>query len=122
MVYDEGQPRGLWRLARVTELINSADGRIRAATVRVQSKTGRPTTLTRPIQHLYPLESRELTGEKTSLLDSESQARPDPEESTPDAVSPNTPDDQPSPSPRPTRAAARRAKVKLKKLSEQQQI
>lgn len=55
-VYDEGQPRGLWRMGRIEGVIQSPDGKIRSAQVRVQSKTGRTTVLRRPIQHLYPLE------------------------------------------------------------------
>ena len=55
-VYDEGQPRGLWRVGRIEKVIPGTDGMIRSARVRVQSKTGRTTVLKRPIQHLYPLE------------------------------------------------------------------
>jgi hypothetical protein len=52
-VYDEGQPRGLWKVGRIVEVIQGSDGKIRSARVRVQSKTGR---LKRPIYHLYLLE------------------------------------------------------------------
>jgi hypothetical protein len=55
-VYDEGQPRGLWRVGRIVGVIQGSDGKIRSARVRVQSNTGRATMLKRPIQHLYPLE------------------------------------------------------------------
>ena len=57
-VYDDSHPRGMWRLGVVEELIIGADGVTRGARVRVISKTGRPTTLRRPIQLLYPLEVR----------------------------------------------------------------
>ena len=40
----------------VRELIDSSDGEVRGACVRVISKTGRPVLLRRPVQHLYPLE------------------------------------------------------------------
>ncbi len=55
-IFDDGQPRGLWRLGRIEGVLKSADGKIRGALVRTQSKTGRSTVLRRPIQHLYPLE------------------------------------------------------------------
>ena len=55
-IYDEDHPRGFWRLGRIESVIRSSDGVIRAARVKTQSKTGRPTVLRRPIQHLYPLE------------------------------------------------------------------
>ena len=55
-VYDEGQPRGLWRVGRIEGVIPGVDGKIRSARVRVQSKTGRAIALRRPVQHLYPLE------------------------------------------------------------------
>ena len=55
-VYDEGQPRGLWRVGRIEGVIQGPDGKIRSARVCVQSKTGRATVLKRPVQLLYPLE------------------------------------------------------------------
>ena len=63
IIYDEGQPRGLWRLGRVVAVIHSEDGGVRAASVKVLSSTGRPTILRRPIQHLYPLEVRKTVGD-----------------------------------------------------------
>ena len=56
VVHEEDQPRGVWRLGIVQDLIVGADGCVRGAVVRVPSKKGRSTTLRRPIQHLYPLE------------------------------------------------------------------
>ena len=55
-VYDEGHPRGLWRLGRIEDEIQSADGGIRGVLVRVTSKRGHVKLLRRPIQHIYPLE------------------------------------------------------------------
>ena len=55
-IYDDSHPHGLWRLGMVRELIDSSDGDVRGACVRVISKTGRPVLLRRPVQHLYPLE------------------------------------------------------------------
>ena len=52
-------PEDPWRLGLVEELINGADGKTRGAKVRVVSKTGRPSVLRRPIQHLYPLKVNE---------------------------------------------------------------
>ena len=55
-VYDENHPRGLWRLGRIEELIESSDGRVRGVYVKVLSKNGHIKVLRRPIQHIYPLE------------------------------------------------------------------
>lgn len=48
----ETLPRGSWKLARVTRLIKSKDGHIRAAEVMLPSKK----LLIRPLNLLYPLE------------------------------------------------------------------
>ena len=55
-MYDEGQPRGLWQLGKIEDVITGSDGQVRSASMRVQSKSGRVVVLRRPIQHLYPLE------------------------------------------------------------------
>ena len=99
-VYDEGQPRGLWRMGRIEEVILGLDGKIRSARVRVQSKTGRATVLRRPIQHLYPLEigcqkdsiysrPEKLTTDK-DIEDNETLSTPQPEGRDSHAV-PETP-------------------------------
>ena len=51
-MYDEGHPRGLWRLGRVVELIPSADGKVRGVRVKVVSKRGQIKIIQRLIQHL----------------------------------------------------------------------
>ena len=55
-VYDEGHPRGMWRLGRIEDLIVGADEKIRGVYVRTMSKKGCSKVLRRPIQHIYPLE------------------------------------------------------------------
>jgi hypothetical protein len=57
-VYDEGYPRGMWKLGRIKTLIEGADGRVRGARMRVVSRKGQPRILWRPIQHVYSLEVR----------------------------------------------------------------
>ena len=57
-VYDEAHPRGMWRLGRIEDLIEGADGRVRGVLVRVASKKGCSKLFRRPIQHIYPLEVR----------------------------------------------------------------
>jgi len=66
--YDEGHPRGLWRLGRVEDLIQGSDGKVRGVYVRVSSKGGRVRVLRRPVQHIYPLEvqSEPSDGEPTN--------------------------------------------------------
>ena len=56
-IYDQG-PRSRWRLALVSNLIKGRDGRIRAATVRLPVNGQHHIKLTRPINHLFPLEVR----------------------------------------------------------------
>ena len=58
-VYDDGLPRGLWRLGRIEELMQSADGEIRGVLVKVTSKKGHVKVLRQPVQHIYPLEIRD---------------------------------------------------------------
>ena len=72
-VYDEGHPRGLWRLGRIEELILGADGKIRGVRVKVVSKGGQVKIIQRPIQHIYPLEVRSRsTGEEVRVEESDS--------------------------------------------------
>ena len=56
LVHDEAHPRTYWRLGKVEKLIKGCDEQIRAAVVRVASRSG-TTTLKRPVQLLYPLET-----------------------------------------------------------------
>ena len=56
MVHNENQPRGFWKLAKVQSLIIGRDGKVRGATLRVSSASGKSTVLQRPTTLLYPLE------------------------------------------------------------------
>ena len=67
-VYDEGHPRGLWRLGRIEDVIQSADGGVRGVIVRVASGKGHAKLLRRPLQHIYPLEVRSGSPDPTSEL------------------------------------------------------
>ena len=56
---EDGTSRLFWRLAKIQDLIQSADGMTRAAKIRlVHGDKGKVTELRRPIQHLIPLELR----------------------------------------------------------------
>ena len=57
MVHDRLQPRHLWKLGRIVELIRSNDGLVRAAKV-VCGSSGK--FIKRPIKTLYPIETRIL--------------------------------------------------------------
>ena len=56
MVHNENQPRGFWKMAKVQSLIVGKDGKVRGATLRVSSGSGKSTVLQRPTALLYPLE------------------------------------------------------------------
>ena len=64
LVHDEAHPRTYWRLGKVEKLIKGCDEQIRAAVVRVASRSG-ITTLKRPVQLLYPLETNHADHEET---------------------------------------------------------
>ena len=53
---NDSSPRVFSKLAKVTEILRSHDGIIRAAKVRVLNSDGKVSELRRPIQHLISLE------------------------------------------------------------------
>lgn len=55
LVKEDSIRRGQWRMAVVEDLIKGKDGEIRGAAVRKAGK-GKPQSLVRPLQRLYPLE------------------------------------------------------------------
>ena len=58
-LFEDNLPRSQWRLGRVEQLIPSTDDNVRAAVVKVITKTGRAMTVKRPVQRLFPVEVRE---------------------------------------------------------------
>eukprot|EP00112_Aurelia_sp_Birch-Aquarium-sp1_P019023 Seg4627.3 transcript_id=Seg4627.3/GoldUCD/mRNA.D3Y31 product="hypothetical protein" protein_id=Seg4627.3/GoldUCD/D3Y31 len=56
LVKDENVIRGKWKTAVVEDLIESNDGEIRGASVRLVNTKGTLTRLKRPLQLLYPIE------------------------------------------------------------------
>ena len=85
MIHSSEQPRAFWKLGRVVELVRGRDGQVRGAKLKVSGKGRQATTLHRPIQRLYPLETKDADASKPLTADkshdpSESAAR-DPSES-----------------------------------------
>ena len=70
VIHDEDQPRTLWRLGRVKELVIGQDGVARGAILQVASK-GSYSTLRRPLQRLYPLEIAEPKPPELNMEDRE---------------------------------------------------
>ena len=61
IVFEEGLPRGKWRLGRVNKVIPGKDGLIRGAQISVSNRNGGKVDLYRPLQKLYPLEVSAMT-------------------------------------------------------------
>ena len=59
LLRNEGTARCLWKLARISELLQGRDGVVRAAKVQVLGTDQRLIMLRRPIQYLVPLEVTE---------------------------------------------------------------
>ena len=64
-----------WKLAKVKELIYNADGKARAAIVKVENNTSRPVYLPRVIQHLIPTEVQACSRQFTEREQSRAEAR-----------------------------------------------
>ena len=58
-VHEDKTPRGFWRLGKVEELLISKDNRVRGATVKVSSPTGKMTLINRPLSKLFPVEIKD---------------------------------------------------------------
>lgn len=69
LVHDKDHPRGFWKMAKVQKLIVGTDGQIRGAVLKVADKSGRPITLQRPVQLLYPLGVSQAETEPSDEVD-----------------------------------------------------
>ena len=56
LLKSDSTSRNFWKLARVEELVEGRDGKVRSAVVKTISDQGKPSTLRRVLQHLVPLE------------------------------------------------------------------
>ena len=56
VVQEENEKRASWKLALVQELLIGKDGKARGAVIKCASRGGRPSTMRRPVQRLYPVE------------------------------------------------------------------
>ena len=116
MVHNENQQRRFWKLAKVQSLIIRRDGKIRGATLRVSSRSGKSTVLQHPTTLLYPLEvnSHDMAN-GVSINEEENEVRQD--EETQERLDSETPAEKVrdmSASERPRREAAGKAKGRVR--------
>ena len=104
----DSQPRGTWKFGKVQELISSSDGQIRSAKVLLASKR----ILTRPINLLYPIETRaELHGEGSEAITPSTRERKPSEKALPQQPPQDTHTE------RPKRQSALKARQFLRDIS-----
>ena len=111
LVHDDSKPRGFWKLALVEKLVTGRDGLTRGAVLRVSSSGERGSTLQRPLQRLYPLELSSTTATELGITDLHQRS---PQEAEPIEPTVKVPT-------RPKRAAAVRARDRLKATALQEQ-
>ena len=56
LIAEDGVKRGQWSLAQVERLMEGVDSKVRGAVLKMTTASGKPTTLRRPVQRLYPVE------------------------------------------------------------------
>lgn len=71
IVYDAGQPRGLWRLSKVENIVRGADDVIHG--IKLMSKRGALKILRRPLHQIYPLEVCSKLKDKNSATTNTNQ-------------------------------------------------
>ena len=119
VIHSDNQPRGMWDLGLVEELLIGSDGEARGAVLRVAGPGRRAKHLRRPVQRLYPIE---MPAQKKSAENSSSHNNPTDEpdndtldvstnsQESPASVLPDTPS---PPLRRSTRVAAADAQAKV---------
>ena len=117
-VYDEGHPRGLWRLGKIEDLVCGTDGVVRGVCLRVTSKTGTSKIIRRPLQHIFPLEVRSNHVDEDSITKDTDPVKDHADSTGPDIQSPlpKTGDISNTGSPtrrRPVRRAADQARARI---------
>ena len=65
IIHDEGQPRSMWGLGLVKEVLIDNDGEVRAVVLQVAKQGSEAKHLSRPVQRLYPLEMPAEHGQST---------------------------------------------------------
>ena len=55
-VHQDKIPRGFWRSEKIEHLIESKDGKVRGATLKVVSPCGKMSLINRPLSKLFPVE------------------------------------------------------------------
>ncbi len=110
VVHSDDQPRGFWKLATVEDTVIGRDGYTRGAVLKVANKGKRPSVLHRPIQRLFPLEIGCHSGETGSQPPYQPAGR----SAAPDVLR-DREETRSIPAPqRPKRAAALKARDKIK--------
>ena len=74
IVHEDDLPRAMWKLGLVEKLLTGSDGETRAAELRVAARGRESTSLTRPVQKLYPME---LNTSASELRDSPTEEQMD---------------------------------------------
>jgi hypothetical protein len=123
IIHSDDQPRGMWNLGKVEELLIGSDGEARGAVLRVAGPGRRAQLLRRPVQRLYPLEmpsqledapgnSNEAANNLDELDETTEQDQPA-EINSLTSLSGETSASDPTPPERPRRAAASEARDRL---------
>ena len=67
VIHNESQPRAMWKLGVVVELLVGADGENRAAVLRVAGQGRATKLLWHPVQRLFPIEMAVMASEQDEM-------------------------------------------------------